>query len=660
MALIKCTECGKKFSDKATACPKCGCPTDFVLKEIKNIEIGSFNKGKLKYLNFLNKLLNLKKNKRIISILLVSGILLSSFLFTKLDQNSNPITENTEMTLKELRSIMLNDFQSNYYIVGDINPLEYLSKIRNNYHEGMSPDIWFESVNYESTNAIIIDNEYLDNFMQMVPGIESKFNVMLPEIFDIEADGIYVIDKNGTYFIYFKTRADDYQKYIDEIYSLDSENDLDIYFISTNSDFVPTETNSNPVENEEVNKVESIDMSNLAIDQVREVMKNNNFEYVIADQGPAEYLYTYSPGIKGTALVIWLNSAGLSTTTSTIFVDNSTNSFGLNNSDVKEKMMNFLPEIYEITENGIYVIDNDGTLFIYIKTNVDDYQDYIDYLYKDTDKEFSVYSLSSATDNLEDLISDPVYEIYPILDFYHQAIYKGSKFNGFFYNIDHSDPSVFLNNGSQTQNNNHQNILDQFNNKKDLSTLMEIYKYISAGAFQNSSDNTIDKFARSVDEIMDSKVLTGCTDYGLVFASITRDKGIPTIFLQTARVDWIYERLRNISNGIVGHILIEVYIDGKWRLIDSTAGRYYPDYDYNDFSLNDGYYVFSKSIEVLDSGIKSEQHNFEVMMETFKHFNIEAYKDPVYDYIDLRSGNSVSGKAFEFGQYTVTKASDTN
>lgn len=26
MALVKCTECGKEFSDKASACPNCGCP----------------------------------------------------------------------------------------------------------------------------------------------------------------------------------------------------------------------------------------------------------------------------------------------------------------------------------------------------------------------------------------------------------------------------------------------------------------------------------------------------------------------------------------------------------------------------------------------------------------------------------------------------------
>lgn len=31
MALIKCTECGKVFSDKAPACPNCGCPTDCII-----------------------------------------------------------------------------------------------------------------------------------------------------------------------------------------------------------------------------------------------------------------------------------------------------------------------------------------------------------------------------------------------------------------------------------------------------------------------------------------------------------------------------------------------------------------------------------------------------------------------------------------------------
>ena len=39
MALIKCLECGKEISDKAKACPKCGCPLDE--KEEKDNEKGS-------------------------------------------------------------------------------------------------------------------------------------------------------------------------------------------------------------------------------------------------------------------------------------------------------------------------------------------------------------------------------------------------------------------------------------------------------------------------------------------------------------------------------------------------------------------------------------------------------------------------------------------
>nr|DAO72309.1 MAG TPA: Thaumarchaeal output domain 1 [Caudoviricetes sp.] len=35
MALITCTECGKEFSDKAAACPNCGCPTEYVIQETK-------------------------------------------------------------------------------------------------------------------------------------------------------------------------------------------------------------------------------------------------------------------------------------------------------------------------------------------------------------------------------------------------------------------------------------------------------------------------------------------------------------------------------------------------------------------------------------------------------------------------------------------------
>ncbi len=37
MALIKCPECGKKFSDMAPACPECGCPTNKIKTDSKPV-----------------------------------------------------------------------------------------------------------------------------------------------------------------------------------------------------------------------------------------------------------------------------------------------------------------------------------------------------------------------------------------------------------------------------------------------------------------------------------------------------------------------------------------------------------------------------------------------------------------------------------------------
>ena len=68
MALIKCKECGKEFSDKATACPNCGCPieqarpdaevatqnddlTNIQSQPVNNIPVNQGPTTKIKYAN---------------------------------------------------------------------------------------------------------------------------------------------------------------------------------------------------------------------------------------------------------------------------------------------------------------------------------------------------------------------------------------------------------------------------------------------------------------------------------------------------------------------------------------------------------------------------------------------------------------------------------
>lgn len=46
MALFKCPECDNKVSDKASACPKCGCPIEIILSEIEKYKTDAFKTNK--------------------------------------------------------------------------------------------------------------------------------------------------------------------------------------------------------------------------------------------------------------------------------------------------------------------------------------------------------------------------------------------------------------------------------------------------------------------------------------------------------------------------------------------------------------------------------------------------------------------------------------
>lgn len=218
-------------------------------------------------------------------------------------------------------------------------------------------------------------------------------------------------------------------------------------------------------------------------------------------------------------------------------------------------------------------------------------------------------------------------------------------FRGYFQNVDYSDPNVFLQTGRQTEITERiRAIAQRFNTRKDLSTLMEIFRWMRA----NLRGGTGEKFARTSHDIIASGIVTGCTDNGLVFAALARAKGIPSVFVQTARIDWIKSLVNSdpTAGYIVGHILVEVYLSGQWYLVDSTSGKLFLNYNRNDLSLPDGYYVFAKSIEVWDSGARDEKENHSAMTRIFRGFDPSTYKNPKYDYIDLMTGERRKSEDF--------------
>lgn len=207
-------------------------------------------------------------------------------------------------------------------------------------------------------------------------------------------------------------------------------------------------------------------------------------------------------------------------------------------------------------------------------------------------------------------------------------------FQGFFKNPDYSKPEIYLQTKIQTdaKSKKFKDMLTKINDSKDLSTLAEIYKQTSSLPFDNKANP---KFSDTVDGILERNTSSGCTDYGLVFAALSRAKGIPAVFIQTGRIDWIQEAVKGTDKLMIGHILVEVFVQNTWYLVDSTAGKLYLNYDRNNFNLDDGYVVFAKSLEVSDMGIKSEVDNTRIMHAQFKNFDVKTYKQPYYYYLNL-------------------------
>ena len=84
---------------------------------------------------------------------------------------------------------------------------------------------------------------------------------------------------------------------------------------------------------------------------------------------------------------------------------------------------------------------------------------------------------------------------------------------------------------------------------------------------------------RNFDTVVKEQCYGGCADQGIVCGVLLKGAGIPTVWVKTMDVDWIWDfkndrRLEAWS----GHVFLEVYVDGKWVLLDPGAKLLYEDY----------------------------------------------------------------------------------
>ena len=121
------------------------------------------------------------------------------------------------------------------------------------------------------------------------------------------------------------------------------------------------------------------------------------------------------------------------------------------------------------------------------------------------------------------------------------------------------------------------------------------------------------KFSRTADQLYESRVLGGCSDFALVEIVLFRTVGIPARMVITANVDWMVRRKKEELVPVEGHSFIEVFLEDRWYLVDSTYCWLYSTYDPERPWLPHGECFCMRGRDFWDMGLRNTRHLQELL-----------------------------------------------
>jgi hypothetical protein len=136
-------------------------------------------------------------------------------------------------------------------------------------------------------------------------------------------------------------------------------------------------------------------------------------------------------------------------------------------------------------------------------------------------------------------------------------------------------------------------------------------------------------FRRTADELFRSRVLGGCSDFALVELCLFRAVGIPSRMVITANVDWIYEHQKDSSALSEGHSFIEVYLEDRWHLVDSTYRCLFSEYAPGSKSYPHGEYFCRRGKDFWHMGLRSNDDLDAALKKAASEFQ-EDFREPSY------------------------------
>jgi hypothetical protein len=124
-----------------------------------------------------------------------------------------------------------------------------------------------------------------------------------------------------------------------------------------------------------------------------------------------------------------------------------------------------------------------------------------------------------------------------------------------------------------------------------------------------------------VNVLYEQKLLGGCHDWALLLSCVLRRYGYPVVMVDTAGIQWAMDFASNQTQSFSGHVFLEVFVENRWILMDSTTGEYIEAYDYHNPIIpitkpNEpiGYFVLFKGKDPADYGVTNVRLLNERMM----------------------------------------------
>jgi len=118
-------------------------------------------------------------------------------------------------------------------------------------------------------------------------------------------------------------------------------------------------------------------------------------------------------------------------------------------------------------------------------------------------------------------------------------------------------------------------------------------------------DGNREQFTKTAAGLFADKILGGCSDFALAELALFRAMGFEARLALSANVKWIALWRENplaIGNG---HSFIEVFLDGRWHLVDPTYFILYDGYDPKQNNLPSGEIAMARGRDFASLGIDS-------------------------------------------------------